>query len=327
MRHLTSLVIALSLLSGCVVGIDGEVSDEGGTPTSTPTGPGGTGTGGDGGSRALPPGKIAVVLAHGLGGSADSFDPAIVAAIESNGHIVKRTAVPGIESVAVRAAALGPQIDALLAQTGATKVHIIAHSMGGLDARYLVSKLGYGAKVASITTVSTPHRGSPLADLALGITQSSAVSQADALEAIIEFVGGGIESAALNRALFDLSEAAAPAFNAANLDVAGIKYQSYAGFSTPNGISNPNAAAACTGAPMPAPAETRALLLLAQPIVASGTDRNPNDGVVEISSSTWTGFQGCISADHLGETSVLEAGEESLDTPAFYKAIVAKLAL
>jgi len=329
MRHLTSLVIALSLLSGCVVGIDGEVGEDGdGTPTTTPTGPGGNGGGGDGpgDTRVLPPGKIAVVLAHGLGGSADSFDPAIVAAIEANGHIVKRTAVPGIESVAVRAAALGPQIDALMTQTGATKVHIIAHSMGGLDARHLVAKLGYGTKVASITTVSTPHRGSPLADLALGITQSSVVSQSDALEAIVEFVGGGIDTAALNRALFDLSETQAPTFNAANPDVPGVKYQSYAGFSTPNGISNPNAAAACTPAPMPEPAETRALLLLAQPIVASGTDRNPNDGVVEISSSTWTGFLGCISADHLGETTVPAAGEVGLDTPAFYKAIVAKLA-
>ena len=39
------------------------------------------------------------------------------------------------------------------------KVNIIAHSKGGLDTRYAVEKLGLAPYVASITTVSTPHRG------------------------------------------------------------------------------------------------------------------------------------------------------------------------
>lgn len=45
-------------------------------------------------------------------------------------------------------------------------VNIVAHSLGGLDARFLVSKLRY-TKVASITTIATPHRGSPLAEWAV----------------------------------------------------------------------------------------------------------------------------------------------------------------
>jgi triacylglycerol lipase len=52
------------------------------------------------------------------------------------------------------------------------KVHIIAHSGGGLDARYLVSKphgLGRTDLVASITTIGTPHGGTPLADAAHGV--------------------------------------------------------------------------------------------------------------------------------------------------------------
>ena len=41
------------------------------------------------------------------------------------------------------------------------RVYIIAHSGGGLDARFLASPggLGMGERVASITTISTPHRG------------------------------------------------------------------------------------------------------------------------------------------------------------------------
>jgi len=48
------------------------------------------------------------------------------------------------------------------------KTHIVAHSMGGLDSRYLLSPLSgkqlVGA-VRSLTTISTPHQGSPIADL------------------------------------------------------------------------------------------------------------------------------------------------------------------
>ena len=43
-------------------------------------------------------------------------------------------------------------------------VNLIAHSMGGLDARYLISRLGMADQVRSLTTISTPHRGSFMAD-------------------------------------------------------------------------------------------------------------------------------------------------------------------
>ena len=39
------------------------------------------------------------------------------------------------------------------------KVNIIAHSLGGLDARQMLTHLGMGSRVASLTTVGTPHRG------------------------------------------------------------------------------------------------------------------------------------------------------------------------
>lgn len=51
-----------------------------------------------------------------------------------------------------------------LKQSGESKVNIIAHSKGGLEARYLASHMGYAGKVASITTLSTPHHGSVTVD-------------------------------------------------------------------------------------------------------------------------------------------------------------------
>ncbi len=52
----------------------------------------------------------------------------------------------------------------VMEQTGCEKVNIIAHSKGGLDARYTASTLGMGKYIASITTIATPHHGSQIAD-------------------------------------------------------------------------------------------------------------------------------------------------------------------
>ena len=44
-------------------------------------------------------------------------------------------------------------------------VVIVAHSMGGLDARYALSRLALDRLVCCLVTIGTPHRGTPLASL------------------------------------------------------------------------------------------------------------------------------------------------------------------
>jgi len=56
-------------------------------------------------------------------------------------------------------------IDKIIEETNSEKVNIIAHSKGGIDSRYLIWKYDYGDKVASLTTISTPHHGAEIADL------------------------------------------------------------------------------------------------------------------------------------------------------------------
>ncbi|MDR0852319.1 MAG: triacylglycerol lipase [Clostridiales Family XIII bacterium] len=58
------------------------------------------------------------------------------------------------------------RIEQILAETGAEKVNIIAHSKGGLDARYAITTLGMADKVASLTTMNSPHHGCRFADSA-----------------------------------------------------------------------------------------------------------------------------------------------------------------
>ncbi len=52
---------------------------------------------------------------------------------------------------------LKTSIDKILDETKSEKVNIIAHSKGGLDSRYFIWKYNYGDKIASLTTISTPH--------------------------------------------------------------------------------------------------------------------------------------------------------------------------
>jgi triacylglycerol lipase len=48
-----------------------------------------------------------------------------------------------------------------------SRVHVIAHSMGGLDARSMIYKYRLEDRVVSLTTIGTPHLGTPYADWGL----------------------------------------------------------------------------------------------------------------------------------------------------------------
>jgi len=65
--------------------------------------------------------------------------------------------------VELRAAQLKGTVEDVLTSTGESAVHIIAHSMGGLDARHMIVDLNMADKVSSLTTIGTPHSGTPLA--------------------------------------------------------------------------------------------------------------------------------------------------------------------
>ncbi len=70
-------------------------------------------------------------------------------------------------SVAECGAEIADRIRQIVAETGCEKVNIIAHSKGGLDSRYAISKCGVADMVASLTTINTPHRGCEFADYLL----------------------------------------------------------------------------------------------------------------------------------------------------------------
>ena len=71
----------------------------------------------------------------------------------------------GFGSIENNAAQIKTYVERVLAQTGAERVNIVAHSKGGLDTLYMIDRLGMSEKIASVTFLSTPHRGSSVADV------------------------------------------------------------------------------------------------------------------------------------------------------------------
>jgi triacylglycerol lipase len=67
--------------------------------------------------------------------------------------------VPSAGTVAERAEKLARQLFRSATPTFA----LVGHSMGGLDARYLITHLDPDQRVKSLLTVATPHHGTPLA--------------------------------------------------------------------------------------------------------------------------------------------------------------------
>ena len=145
--------------------------------------------------------------------------------LENNGAQIYYGNHQSAASVADSGAELSGRIKEILKETGAEKVNIIAHSKGGLDCRYAISKLGMGEYVASLTTINTPHRGCMFADYLLGVIP----------EAVKEKVAAGY-NAALRKlgdekpdflaAVTDLTASACKAFNEQVRDAGNVYYQS-----------------------------------------------------------------------------------------------------
>jgi triacylglycerol esterase/lipase EstA (alpha/beta hydrolase family) len=75
---------------------------------------------------------------------------------------------PPLSSIEHFADQVAAKVDAILRATGASRVTIVGHSMGGVVARAYLRRFG-AAKIASVMTLGAPHHGSMHAWLFPGI--------------------------------------------------------------------------------------------------------------------------------------------------------------
>ena len=211
-----------------------------------------------------------IVLVHGLCGfdrlfacrrPVKEYFPGLRALLGVGGRAVLAPRVSPTAGIATRAAELRAY---LLCEVGGRPVHLVGHSLGGLDARYAVSALGLDRQVLSLTTVGTPHRGTAFADW--GVSRFSRV-----LSPLLRRAG------VPDDAFFDLTTDACRRFNERVPDSPRVRYFSIAGV--------------CER-PWLGP-EWRF------PARIVGRAEGPNDGVVSVASATWGEACEVWDGDHL----------------------------
>ncbi len=251
------------------------------------------------------------VMMHGFG---------VLASLRRGGHLLEEAMhlrthgvaafapnVAPYATVPVRAAMWKERIEQVLAFTGAEKVNLIAHSMGGLDGRYLIAHLGMHAVVASLTTISTPHRGTDIARRTL--------QQPDRLRDWIASLCNWVGSNTLNGCDADFERCVSEmtpsfvkeTFNPAVPDHPDVQYRSFAG-------------AAGRGASAP----VHPWLRLQNGLLYKS--EGVNDGFVSVESARWGTFLGTIPADHPREVGINLFPGSDFDAAGFYEDLVRQLA-
>ncbi len=113
-------------------------------------------------SKASAEDKNPVVFVHGYTGSDTNFI-SLSSFLRSNGwpssHVSAIRYSNNLGSNVNNANELSAFVDDVLERTGAEKVDLVAHSMGGLSTRYYIKNLGGDTKVANLVTLGSPHQG------------------------------------------------------------------------------------------------------------------------------------------------------------------------
>ena len=168
------------------------------------------------------------------------------------------------------------------------KVVIIGHSLGGLDARYMISQLGMEEQVSALLTITTPHRGSPFADWCVRLLDQR-------LGAFRLLRALGLDFQAAN----DLTTESCRRFNEEIVDSPAVRYFSVS--------------AARPRLRVPAFAYHSHKVIY--------DVEGENDGLVSVQSSTWARHLGIWPADHwhtINHRMVIEMTNPTGDITPYY---------
>lgn len=214
--------------------------------------------------------RCPVVLVHGLCGfdrlyafrrPVLDYFPGVREQLQASGNRVLSARLSPTAGIAQRAADLKRFIDW---EVPVGQVHIIGHSLGGLDARYMISRLGMGRRVRSLTTIGTPHRGSSFADWAI--------------RRLGRFLLPMLRKLGLpHQAFLDLTTESCARFNDEVPDAPGVQYHSVAGRCEEPWVG--------------------AEWLFSYRVVNRA--EGPNDGVVSVASAEWGQSHEVWDGDHL----------------------------
>lgn len=217
--------------------------------------------------------RYPIMLVHGTGFRYRkhlNYWGRIPAALEERGATIYYGHQDSWGNIEQNAGVLKRNLLRILEETNCKKVNIIAHSKGGLEARYMISTLGMANHVASLTTVATPHHGSKSMDFLLKLPSWLYRIAAFFVNRFFRILGDKQPDFFTTTRQF--STTYANTFNEQNPDAPSVYYQSYAAV-----MKNPFSD-----------------LLMFWPNLCVGFIEGENDGLVTPESATWTNFRGIL---------------------------------
>ncbi|MDD9950484.1 MAG: triacylglycerol lipase [Zetaproteobacteria bacterium] len=230
------------------------------------------------------------VLHHGIVGfrqflGKDYYDQ-IAEYLRREGYEVYETHISPFGTIDFRGQQLQKQLLDVLTLSGKPFVHLIAHSMGGLDARWIAAAPENKGVIQSVTTIGTPHYGTPLAAPALKVSRLLNVFFKSAISVLV-FLPQGSKN--ILETMIESLEQVLPqymktVFNKLILDVEGVRYLSWGGM-----VERP--IGSCLK-------RKRSLLFAATDMYLDRLGLQ-NDGVVPYESTKWGVVGAPLWADHL----------------------------
>jgi len=222
--------------------------------------------------------KYPLILVHGLGMRDDlkmfKYWGNIPEKLMEKGISVYLSNQMAFHTIEFNAEILRDRILEILKETKSEKINIIAHSKGGIESRYMISKLDMATKVASLTTIASPHRGSSLANWVLEIAnENNALSFSEKILKSLA-VWQGDSSPEILPAFRQMTLECMEDFNLRVSDSPLVYYQSYGG--------------TINGKPYGLWADFKKKIIQEREGI--------NDGVVSQKSFEWANFRGIVKS-------------------------------
>ena len=250
--------------------------------------------------------KYPVVLVHGMMAKDFPFWRAfrgITGFLARQNIHVYVTNQDGIGAIATNAEQIKAEILRILEKENCQKVNIIAHSKGGLDARYMISCLDMADRVASLTTLSTPHHGSGIS--ARLLQMPAFLTRTVAFFVNLAFRILGDKKPDILKLGRELTASAMEKFNETTPNAPQVYYQSFS--STTSG--------------------KKAFLRTIPYEISRYCEQDDTDGMVAVKSSRWGNYRGSMTdnVDHFKMVGVYGSEKSLIGVGLFYLHIIQEL--
>ncbi|MCI8611820.1 MAG: hypothetical protein HFE66_07885 [Clostridiales bacterium] len=255
--------------------------------------------------------RYPVVLIHGVGyrqGKLFNYWGRIPKYLEARGAKIFYTSHDAWGALEHNGEIICRDIKEVLDRTGAEKINIIAHSNGGIEARYAISSLGMAPYVASLTTICTCHHGSYTIDRLLKFPVAMFRIAAFFVNCFFRLLGD--KKPDFQKVCNQFSTTFCKEFNMKNPNIKEVVYASY-GAKMKSGISD---------------------LFLMVPFWFVRRYDGDNDGLVSVESSKWGDFKGVLEGTRRRGVSHADAVDarrhtcKSFDICSTYVNIIRELA-